>query len=185
MLFRSAGTTQVYKPLEAIGIFELPLHAMDTSMFYPNYLHLSASQASVRLQEIADHAARFGGCMTINWHDRSVAPERQWDGCYRDLIQDLESRGAWFATADQAVRWFGKRRTAVLGINAVTLPTVLNESFADNDDGHLPGVSLRTYSPEVLSDKITGGYVRMATADILLTYRENHLSAEGRSHVDW
>jgi hypothetical protein len=26
--------------------------------------------------------------MTINWHDRSIAPERRWDKCYSDLVQD-------------------------------------------------------------------------------------------------
>jgi len=29
-----AGTTQVYKPLDANRLLELPLHAMDTAMFY-------------------------------------------------------------------------------------------------------------------------------------------------------
>ncbi len=31
-----AGTTQVYKPLEANRLLELPLHVMDTALFYPD-----------------------------------------------------------------------------------------------------------------------------------------------------
>ncbi len=30
-----AGTTQAYKPLEATRLLELPLHVMDTALFYP------------------------------------------------------------------------------------------------------------------------------------------------------
>ena len=43
-----------------------------------------------------DNAVRFGGTLTINWHDRSLAPERLWGEFYSDLIQDLKNRGAWF-----------------------------------------------------------------------------------------
>ena len=49
----------------------------------------------------------------MNWHDRSLAPERLWGGCYRELVQDLKNRGAWFATGGQAVAWFRKRRSVV------------------------------------------------------------------------
>ena len=38
--FRS-GTSQVFKPLHAKRLLELPLHVMDTALFYPDYLGLS------------------------------------------------------------------------------------------------------------------------------------------------
>src|SRR5206468_300914 len=50
---------------------------------------------------------------TINWHDRSIFPERLWETCYRELVEDLKIRGAWFSTAGNAVAWFRKRRAAV------------------------------------------------------------------------
>ena len=39
-----AGTTQAYKPLEASRLLELPLHVMDTALFYPAYLGLSPAR---------------------------------------------------------------------------------------------------------------------------------------------
>lgn len=36
-----AGTTQVYKPLATNRLLELPLHVMDTALFYPRHLGLS------------------------------------------------------------------------------------------------------------------------------------------------
>ncbi len=73
-----AGTTQVYKPLDVSRLLELPLHVMDTALFYPSYLGLSPQEARALLGRMVDNAVHFGGCLTINWHDRSLAPERLW-----------------------------------------------------------------------------------------------------------
>jgi hypothetical protein len=139
-----AGTTQVYKPLGVERLLELPLHAMDTALFYLSYLGLSPRRASVRLRQMADNAVRFGGTLTINWHDRSLAPERLWGGCYRDLIQDLKSRGAWFSTAGQAVSWFRKRRSAGFEPDP-TRPGRVRAKVAVDQGDRLPGLRLRIH----------------------------------------
>lgn len=108
-----AGTTQAYKPLGTSRLIELPLHVMDTALFFPSYLDLSAEEARERVRHMIDNAIRFGGSLTVNWHDRSIAPERLWGDFYVDLVADLKARGAWLATAGQAVAWFRKRRSAV------------------------------------------------------------------------
>ena len=105
-----AGTSQAYKPFEATCLLELPLHIMDTALFYPAYLNLSVREARKRVSEIIENAVRFGGAVTVNWHDRSIAPERCWDDFYINVVEELRSRGAWFATAAEAVAWFRKRR---------------------------------------------------------------------------
>jgi len=107
-----AGTTQVYKLLGTEGLLELPLHIMDTALFYPAHLGLSKPEARSRMRQLVDQAVRLGGCLAINWHDRSTAPERLWGDCYRELVEELRDRGAWFATAGQAVSWFRERRSA-------------------------------------------------------------------------
>ena len=140
-----AGTTQVYKPLRANRLLELPLHVMDTALFYPSYLHLSSRQARTLLCKMADNAVHFGGTLTINWHDRSLAPERLWGGCYRDLIQELKNRGAWFSTAGQAVSWFRKRRSADFETDSVEWGTV-RAKLAVDCGKDLPGLRLRIHS---------------------------------------
>ena len=110
-----AGTTQVYKPLEVTRLLELPLHVMDTALFFPAHLDLGATQARKRVDRIIDNAVEFGGCVTVNWHDRSIAPERLWGDFYLELVEGLKGKGAWFPTARQAVFWFRKRRSAVFG----------------------------------------------------------------------
>ncbi len=109
-----AGTTQVFRPLNADKLRELPMHVMDTALFFPTHMNLSCEAAKVILDGLIANAMRFGGVLTINWHDRSIAPDRLWDQPYIELLDDLKSKGAWFATASQAVAWFDKRRSTAL-----------------------------------------------------------------------
>ena len=79
-------------------------------------------------RSIVDEARRFGGTLVINWHDRSLAPERLWDRCYRELLNEIETGGrVWFATAAEAVDWFRWRRSirfrADLASNEVVIET--------------------------------------------------------------
>jgi len=139
-----AGTTQVYMPLEVTRLLELPLHVMDTAMFYPAHLGLLPRQARTVLGHMADNVSKFGGCLTVNWHDRSLAPERLWDTSYRDLVQDLKNRGAWFATAAEAVAWFQKRRSVVFETIAGRPDEVRAKVTAGHNEGP-PGLRLRIH----------------------------------------
>lgn len=107
-----AGTTQAFKPLGVERILELPLHIMDTAMFYPSYMNLSTGEAEAVVRALVQNATRYGGVLTVNWHDRSIAPERLWGDIYVRVLDDLKREGAWFSTAAQAVSWFRKRRSA-------------------------------------------------------------------------
>jgi len=140
-----AGTTQVYKQLRTSRLLELPLHVMDTALFYPNYRNLSKQDAKGLVSRMMDQAVEFGGCITLNWHDRSLAPERLWGDCYRDLTDDMKSRGAWFATAGQAVSWFRKRRLVGFDGSRVDSGEVLVRVPADAEETSLPGLRLRIH----------------------------------------
>ncbi len=145
-----AGTTQVYRPLGATRLLELPLHVMDTALFYASYLRLSPRQARAVLGGMADNAVKFGGCLTVNWHDRSLVPERLWYASYRDLVEDLKSRGAWFATAGEAVAWFQKRRSVVFETDNAASDGV-RAKVSDRDDG-LPGLRVRMHKRAEIRD---------------------------------
>jgi hypothetical protein len=60
-----------------------------------------------------ENAGLMGGVLTINWHDRSIAPERLWGDFYERLLEALSEKGALFLTASQAVSWFSRRRSIV------------------------------------------------------------------------
>jgi len=145
-----AGTTQVFKPLNATRLLELPMHIMDTALFYPAYLNLSEKQAWNRVSPILDHAVSCGGVVTINWHDRSIAPERLWGDFYVRLMGELVSRGAHFLTASRAAAWFRKRRSAAFEKTNGNNYKVRVSFAKDQVDDILPGLRLRVHRAKTL-----------------------------------
>lgn len=141
-----AGTTQVFKPPQVTRMLELPMHIMDTALFYPGYLNLSPRQARSEVSALADNARRFGGVLTINWHDRSIAPERLWNKPYQELVDDLKSKCAWFATGTQAVSWFRKRRAAAIDVVTDRDGASRVRVSLDSNDDRLPGLRLRVHT---------------------------------------
>jgi hypothetical protein len=135
-----AGTTQAFRPFGTKRLLELPLHVMDTALFYPTHLHLSPEQAMMRIEGMVNDMRQFGGVLMVNWHDRSIAPERLWDDFYVELVEKLESAGAWFCTAGAAAQWFRRRREMTFG-------TSVSEAALASTRGEagLPGLRIRSY----------------------------------------
>jgi hypothetical protein len=118
---------------------------MDTALFFPGHLHLTPEKASKLVKTVVENAAKFGGVVTVNWHDRSIAPERLWGDFYVHLIDELKSEGAWIATAGDAVSWFRERRSASFE-NDTWKTSARGGKIASETGGQLPGLILRTYS---------------------------------------
>jgi hypothetical protein len=145
-----AGTSQAFRPLGAMRLLELPLHIQDTALFFPKRLHLSEDEAAVRCQAILRSVEKQGGVLTILWHERSLAPERQWGEFYGRLLETLRGRSTWFGTAGDIVRWFRRRRALTLGEPAFDGRSVLvpvHDSHDGSTEGptpcirvHLPGI---------------------------------------------
>ncbi len=139
-----AGTTQAYRPPGVNWLMELPLHAMDTALFYPSYLGKSSTEAKVLLGRLVKNASRLGGSFTVNWHDRSLSPERLWDESYRDLVQDLKAQEVWFATAAHAVSWFRRRRSVEFEVDCAD-PSIVRARVTAASDTRVPGLRLRMH----------------------------------------
>jgi len=141
-----AGTTQAFRPFGTKRLLELPLHIMDTALFYPGYLHLPPEQAMKRIDGMVNDMQHFGGILVVNWHDRSIAPERLWDDFYVELVEKLESAGAWFCTASQATQWFRRRREMTFA----TSRSEKSPASARTEQG-LPGLRIRSYDMRTAS----------------------------------
>jgi hypothetical protein len=106
-----AGTMQPFQLAGTSGLLELPLAIMDTALFYPRRMGLTQEEARSYCQETLAAARKFGGALVVNWHDRSLAPERLWNRAYQALLDDIESAGrVWWANGADAVRWARWRR---------------------------------------------------------------------------
>lgn len=145
-----AGTTQVYRPLGVKHLLELPLHVMDTALFYPDYLNLTEQEAHPLVTRMIDDLAAFGGVLTLNWHDRSIAPERLWGDFYRELLHEIQTRETWFATAAETVAWFRLRRSAEIQAVQTDSRSVTVRSRFTILDTTLPGLRIRLHKPHIL-----------------------------------
>jgi hypothetical protein len=144
-----AGTAQVFKHPDVDHLLELPLHIMDTALFYPSYMNMSDDRARAAMLPLIENVTRFGGVLTINWHDRSLGPERLWGDVYVSLLNNLRARKPWFATAAQTVSWFRNRRETSFdsatrdGRNIRVQPA--NNRLANNA-GNVPPLVVRVHN---------------------------------------
>jgi hypothetical protein len=142
-----AGIAQVFKHPDVETLLELPLHIMDTALFYPSYMNLSADRARAAMLPLIDNLTKFGGVLTINWHDRSLGPERLWGDVYATLLKTLRARKPWFATATQTVSWFRKRRAISFSKVAYAGERVRVQAAADSTaTTDLPPLTVRVYN---------------------------------------
>ena len=142
-----SGTTQVFRPLGAKMLLELPLHIQDGALFYANRLDLSELEAEKRCKSLIDNARQFGGVLTVLWHDRSHGPERFWGDFYIRLVQALKSSNGWFATAAQVVSWFRKRRGVCF--ERLGAASSVRTSCRYTGQVALPPLILRVYRPSI------------------------------------
>ncbi|MGH9200407.1 MAG: hypothetical protein ACRD2A_04135, partial [Vicinamibacterales bacterium] len=146
-----AGTSQVFRLAGTERLLELPLLIMDSALFYPGRMGLSREAALDRCRRIVADVRRFGGTLVINWHDRSLAPERLWAKSYQALLNELETGNrTWLATAGEAVDWFRWRRsvrfTQEAGADEVTVsaPAASTVLPAGTISIHRPGVRVES-----------------------------------------
>jgi hypothetical protein len=140
-----AGTTQVFRPLSVERLLELPLHIQDTALFFPGRMNCAEQEALDLCERVLDWTQRLGGVSTLSWHERSLVPERQWDGAYRWLLAQLRQRGAYVAPARDVVSWFSARRSVDLQGARVEADRL--QALADRGPGAaaLPDLVLRIH----------------------------------------
>jgi hypothetical protein len=142
-----AGTSQVFRLSGTERLMELPLSIMDSALFYPSRMGLSEPEALARCSEIVANARSFGGTVVINWHDRSLAPERLWVRPYEQLLKTVDREAdVWFTTAEQAVEWFRWRRSIRFVSDGNGTSTAVTVSASKPCNG-LPAAIVRTCRP--------------------------------------
>jgi hypothetical protein len=104
------GTTQVFCIMPAKSLLELPLNVQDSALFYPDRMNLSENEAMESCKDLIRQMVNCGGALTINWHTRSLSPERLWSDFYQRLLEEIQKHRVWFGTAQQVVSWYRARR---------------------------------------------------------------------------
>jgi len=139
--FRS-GTAQPFRQSGAKRLLELPLIIQDTALFYKGRMGLDEDKAMELCRAVIHKARRFGGVLVVNWHHRSLAPERLWGDFYRKLLAEIGRKRALFVTAGEAVEWFRERRSAVFERKGRSVRVSVH------GNGRPSRLALRVYDPE-------------------------------------
>lgn len=105
-----AGTTQVFRPLDALTLLKLPLHIQNGDGSDLQTLHVSEPEAVERWQMLIDNATKFGGVFTLLSNDKSEGPEWMSNDLYVSLLKTLKTQDVWFGSAAEVVGWFNTRR---------------------------------------------------------------------------
>lgn len=153
------GTTQVFRPIEVKNLLELPIHIQDTTLFYPRRMGLSEKQAMNLCKKLINNASICGGVLTINWHQRSLGPERLWEDFYVKLLEELRANRPWFASINQAVGWFRKRRSVSFDevqFIGDKLRLCLRSSEADIQ----PPLLIRVHRPQIQNFKNNNNHLK-------------------------
>ena len=105
-----AGTLQPYHPLNCRTLWELPLHIQDGALMGEEYLDLNREDAFKKAKPVLAWAKRFGGAVSLLWHNQSFTAPRFWGEVYERLIAQGKTDGAWIAVPRDVLRWFTSRR---------------------------------------------------------------------------
>ena len=158
-----AGTTQAFRPLTAERLLELPLNIQDSAMFYSDRMRLSEQEALTACNAILQSLSSSGGALTVNWHTRSLSPERLWGDFYAQLLNEIQTNRVWFGTGQAVVGWFRKRRAIrfeSIDSGSTEMRVVLSSSTTSN-----PSFTVRIHHPRPVWDKSEFSYGSPAYTD--------------------
>ncbi len=137
-----AGTAQAFKPLGVNNLMELPMHIQDSALFNRGRMNVSDYDAIKLCDQILECVNKYKGVLTVLWHQRSLAPERLWGDFYSDLIKKIAEKNAWFATGNDVISWFKKRRSARFKLNGE-----INSIKSLDKHDNTPPIFVRNYLP--------------------------------------
>lgn len=166
-----AGTLQPYRPLNCEHLWELPLHIQDGALLAEEHLNLNREQAYSLVQPILASARRFGGMVSLLWHNQSFTAPRFWGDVYVRLIQQAQKEGAWIAIPRDILGWFYLRRQSRLSLHQEGRLWKIHWQGVRGDG--LPPGRIRLYCPTERILAVTGdfelgeGYIDMPVQEML------------------
>jgi hypothetical protein len=90
---------------KTLPILEIPLHVMDTALFFGTNAPANEEEACNRVIKVMDNIERVHGCLTLNWHPHNMVRPAFWN-TYRVILEEAHRRGAWGCSVEQLMNWW-------------------------------------------------------------------------------
>lgn len=113
------GFCHPYRP-EGRRLLEIPISAMDSQLFW--YEGRDEERAYERTMELAQTVARFGGVLSLNWHQHVMDDWSfpGWWGAYTRCLEALLPLAPWFVQGVHLARWWEHRASVELRERSVS-----------------------------------------------------------------
>jgi hypothetical protein len=87
-----------------MGIYELPLHVMESAM----YGSIKPDEAWELIKKLLEEAEANSGVLTVLWHNYVFGcPFREhWRALYEKILQYGSERGAWMTSGEELWKWW-------------------------------------------------------------------------------
>ena len=116
-----AGTGQVFRPLGANHLVEIPPTIQDTALFYTRRMHLDEAQAFAVCEQVMAEACAFGGWThACSGTCAASCQNGGWD-ISTDAL-DIASRRGGVAPAAEIVEFLRRRRAVAMEVSWMTAP---------------------------------------------------------------
>lgn len=84
-------------------ILEIPLAIMDTTLFHPKYMNLSAEEGLTYSRRIISEVEKFNGAVAVLWHNNAFGSYKyaHWQQGYQELLRMTRGRDGLMTTATE------------------------------------------------------------------------------------
>lgn len=98
-----------------INIIELPLCIIDITLF--SYMKKSAIESWHYIKKIIDNVEKYGGVLTILWHNWTFSYPvsyaglfgKEWTDLYKKILEYCQFRKAWITTCEEVCKYAKKQ----------------------------------------------------------------------------
>ncbi len=85
-----------FKNKRSSNVLEIPLIAMDATLFYPKYMGITKEESVEHIKQLIDEVSKFNGVFTILWHNTYFSPYKYsgWKEVFIEILQYCKQNNA-------------------------------------------------------------------------------------------
>jgi hypothetical protein len=101
----------IIKKKKKLGLIEIPLNIMDTTLFHTKYMNLDSKRAFDKSKLLIDEILKYNGMCVLLWHNQSLDEEKDQTNTYtyKLLLEYAHKKNIWLINSKTISDWWFKR----------------------------------------------------------------------------